>query len=157
MRRLILGSAVLVGMILAGLCWLLLGRLALDIVVGIGCVMVALFGHCVGSQRQAWARMTLLGIGLLGLAKCVASGLVHGSFWLPSGQAAHALAVVQTATGGVLLGLIVALAVSGQLLGTTSGPSRGEPAVRLEPPLDVHEQGDNELVSSAPEHHGRSA
>jgi hypothetical protein len=29
--------------------------------------------------------------------------------------------------------------------------------VRLEPRLDVHEQGDNEMVSSAPEHQGRSA
>jgi hypothetical protein len=126
MRKLILTSGAIVGILLAVSARVIFGHLGLDIVTGVGFAVFPLLARASSSPRADWARTALVIIGVLGLAKCLASWSIHARLLEPSLSAARAFGVVQTATGGFVLGLIAALALSGQLLGSTVGRRRSE-------------------------------
>jgi hypothetical protein len=126
MRRLILIASAGLGVALAVLSWRLFGRIGVDMLVGVASTAFAVLGVRSARRRSAWANTAFLTVGLLGLAKSVASYVVTAPSGTFSAGTMHAIGVMQGTTGGFVLGLIAALVMSRELLGTEEGEVSGE-------------------------------
>ena len=131
MRGMILTLAVAVGMLLLVSTRLLLGRIGMDLLMGVCLVLFALFGVRSARRRTRWANTVFVAVVVVGLARWVAGSLIDSGVAVLELRTLHTVRVIQAALGGFFLGLIASLLLSGELLGRTSKQARGE---QLAPP-----------------------